>query len=193
VLRKIASKYLDLSFQDLQKLLNDKIHTYRFVALVILVHQYKKGDKDLKKKIYNFYIKNLKNINNWDLVDTSAPNIVGGYLYTQPRIITKKTLQQLAVSKNLWERRVAIISTLFFIKQNRFGETMGISKMLLHDRHDLIHKAVDWILREVGKRNQKLLEDFLEKNYNKIPRTTLRYSIERFPEKKRKYFLYKNR
>jgi len=191
VLRKIAKNYLDLDIKDLQNLLNNKIHTYRFVALVILVEQYKKENDKLKKKIYNFYIKNIKNINNWDLVDTSAPHIIGHYLYHQPRIVAKKKLQQLALSKSLWERRVAIVSTFYFIRQNRLGETYGISKILLKDKHDLIHKAVGWMLRESGKKNQKVLEDFLEKNIKKIPRTTLRYSIEKFTEKKRKYYLNK--
>lgn len=185
VLRKIANKYLDLNFKDLQNLLNNKIHTYRFIALVILVEQYKRNLKD-KKEIYNFYLKNFKNINNWDLVDTSC-YIIGDYLLNKD----KKILYSFAKSNYLWTRRIAIVSTFVFIKNNKFKDTIKISKILLKDKHDLIHKAVGWMLREVGKRNQKLLEDFLEKNIKKIPRTTLRYSIERFTDKKRSYYLKK--
>ncbi len=191
VLRKIAKKYQNLSLEDLQILLDDKIHTYRFVAIIILVEEYKRGDNKRKKEIYEFYLKNSKNINNWDLVDVSAPHIVGHYLYHQPNIIAKKKLQQLALSESLWEKRIAIVSTFYFIRQNRLGETYGISKMLLKDNHDLIHKACGWMLREVGKRNQKVLERFLDKYVDVMPRTMLRYSIERFEEEKRKYYLNK--
>ncbi len=189
LLRKIANKYLELDFKDLQNLLNNKIHTYKFIALIILVNKYKKGDDKLKKIIYNFYIKNLKNINNWDLVDISCYHIVGNFLLnkSKERII----LYKLVKSRNLWFRRIAIISTFIFIKNNKFKDTLKISKLLLNDKEDLINKAVGWMLREVGKRNQKLLEEFLKKNYQNMSRTTLRYAIERFEEKKRKYYLYK--
>ena len=159
--------------------------------MVILVSQYKKGNNNLKKEIFDFYIKNLKNINNWDLVDTSCPNIIGDYLLNKPK--ERVLLYQLSKSKHLWSRRVAIVSTLIFIKNKEIKDTFKIAKLLLKDKHDLIHKAVGWMLRETGKIDQKELEGFLEKNYNKIPRTTLRYAIERFVESKRKYFLYKNR
>ena len=189
LLRKIANKYLELDFKDLQNLLNNKIHTYKFIALIILVNKYKKGDDKLKKIIYNFYIKNLKNINNWDLVDISCYHIVGNFLLnkSKERII----LYKLVKSRNLWFRRIAIVSTFIFIKNNKFKDTLKISKLLLNDKEDLINKAVGWMLREVGKRNQKLLEEFLKKNYQNMSRTTLRYAIERFEEKKRKYYLYK--
>ncbi len=191
ILRKIAKKYQDLSLEDLQVLLDDKIHTYRFVAIIILVEDYKKADRNKKKEIYEFYLKNSKNINNWDLVDVSASHIVGEHLYNQPRIVAKKKLQHLALSEDLWERRIAIISTFYFIRQNRLGETYGISKMLLKDKHDLIHKACGWMLRELGKRNQKVLERFLDTYVHEMPRTMLRYSIEMFEEEKRKYYLNK--
>ncbi|MBT3395051.1 DNA alkylation repair protein [archaeon] len=191
VLRNIAKKYQNLSLKDLQILLDDKIHTYRFIAVIILVEEYKKSDRKKKKEIYEFYLKNSKNINNWDLVDVSAPHIVGEYLYNQSRTIAKKTLQQLAISENLWERRIAIVSTYHFIRQNRFGETIGVTQILLKDKHDLIHKACGWMLRELGKRDQEVLESFLDKYVDMMPRTMLRYSIERFEEEKRKYYLNK--
>ncbi|MBT6735073.1 DNA alkylation repair protein [Candidatus Woesearchaeota archaeon] len=191
ILRKVAKRYQTLSLDNIQKLLDDKIHTYRFVAIIILVKEYEMGNDEKKKEIYEFYLKNLSNINNWDLVDVSAPNIIGNYLYNQPKIIAKKTLQTLAISKNLWKRRIAIVSTFFFIRQNRFEETIEITKILLKDKHDLIHKACGWMLREVGKRNQKVLESFLDENIKKMPRTMLRYSIEKFEEGKRKAYLKK--
>ncbi|MBT3416696.1 DNA alkylation repair protein [Candidatus Woesearchaeota archaeon] len=191
ILRKVAKRYQTLSLDNIQKLLDDKIHTYRFVAIIILVKEYEMGNDEKKKEIYEFYLKNLSNINNWDLVDVSAPNIIGNYLYNQPKIIAKKTLQTLAISKNLWKRRIAIVSTFFFIRQNRFEETIEITKILLKDKHDLIHKACGWMLREVGKRNQKVLESFLDENIKKMPRTMLRYSIEKFEEGKRKSYLKK--
>ncbi len=189
--RKIAKNYLGISLRELQELLDTNIHEYRLTALVILINKYNNSTEKEKKEVYEFYIQNLENINNWDLVDISCPNIVGNYLYFQPIISVKKILQQLAISKNLWKRRVAIISTLFFIKQGRFGETLGISQMLLKDEHDLIHKAVGWMLREVGKKNQEVEERFLNKYYKQMPRTMLRYSIERFSEEKRKYYMKK--
>lgn len=184
--RKIAKKHENLEFKELQKLLDSEIHEHRLTALVILINQFDKGNKE---KIFKFYTKNLKNINNWDLVDISCPNIIGKYLYAQSRGITKKTLQELAVSKNLWERRIAIVSTFYFIRQNRFGETIELAQMLLYDEHDLIHKAVGWMLREVGKRNEQVLERFLNKYYKIMPRTMLRYSIERLSDDKRKHYM----
>jgi len=191
ILRKIAKNYQDLSLNDIQILLNDKIHTYRFVALVILVEEYKKESNEKKKEIYDFYLKNTHNINNWDLVDISAHHIVGHYLYHQPRIVAKRKLQQLALSKSLWGKRIAIISTFYFIRQNRLGETSGVSQILLNDKHDLIHKAVGWMLREVGKRNQEVEERFLRKHYKTMPRTMLRYSIEKFSKEKREFYMKK--
>ena len=185
--RKIAKGYTNLSFMDLQTLLNSKIHEERLIALIILTNKYQKSKKDFVKKrqIFEFYLKNTHNINNWDLVDLSAPNIVGDF----SSIDGTEVIRFLAKSKNLWERRIAIVSTYAFIKKRIFGETLAIADMLLKDEHDLIHKAVGWMLREVGKRNQEVLEIFLKERYKTMPRTMLRYSIEKFPEEKRKAYL----
>jgi len=183
--RQIAKKHPDLTLQELQKLLSSKIHEYRLTALFILISKYKKADESGKKEIFNFYLKNTQNINNWDLIDLSAPSIVGDYLLDKNRAI----LYRLAKSKSLWEKRIAILATYAFIKNNQFVETLKISEILLKDNHDLIHKAVGWMLREVGKKNQETEEKFLKKHYRQMPRTTLRYAIERFSEKKRKGYL----
>jgi 3-methyladenine DNA glycosylase AlkD len=187
VQRSVAKKYADLSIKDLQNLLDSKIHEYRLIALIILTNKYKKAKKDKLKQrqIFEFYLKNTNNINNWDLVDLSAPNIVGDFSETDGTEI----LKFLAKSKNIWERRIAIISTAPFIKKRIFGETLSIADMLIKDEHDLIHKAVGWMLREVGKRNQEVLEIFLKERYKEMPRTMLRYAIEKFPEEKRKSYL----
>ncbi len=183
--RKIASGYTDLSLPDLQKLLDDRIHEYRFVALVILMHKYKKADKEGKKEIFDFYIKNTLQVNNWDLVDVSAPGIVGDYLSDKD----KKILYRLARSKNHWERRIAIVATFAFIRKNEFGNTLAIAEILLSDMHDLIHKAVGWMLREVGIRDVGALYKFLDKHCKVMPRTTLRYSLEKFEKKKKEFYM----
>lgn len=181
--RKIAKKNLDVSFIELQSLLDSKFHECRLTALLILVEKYPKQ----KEEIVEFYLKNTKNINNWDLVDLSCPKILGDYLFLKDRSL----LFKLAKSENMWERRIAIVSTHFFIKKNDFKDTLKISKMLLDDEEDLIHKATGWMLREVFKRDEDILIAFLEKEYYNIPRTALRYAIERLEESKRKYFLNK--
>ena len=183
--RIMAKKYAHLSFSELKKLLSGKIHEERLIALLILVENFKKGSESEKKKIYNFYLTSTHRINNWDLVDLSAEKIVGAYIFDKPKNILKK----LAQSKNVWERRIAIISTFYFIKNNHFEETLAIARMLLDDTHDLIHKAVGWSLREIGKRSLVTLEKFIDKYTSTMPRTTLRYAIERFPEAKRKRYL----
>jgi len=183
--RKIVKKYINLSFNEIKKLLKSKFHEYRQIALFILIGKYKKAGERERKKIFNFYLENYQGINNWDLVDISAPNIIGDYLLNK----NKDILYKLAKSKNLWKKRIAIISTFTFIKNNKLNDTLKISKILLNDRHDLIHKAVGWMLRELGKRDQKAEEDFLNKYIKKIPRTMLRYAIEKFPESKRKIYL----
>jgi len=186
--RKIAKNFSDLTFFDIQKLLNNKYHEYRMIALLILICQFLKANEKNKKQIYNFYLKNTKNINNWDLVDLTAPKIVGEYLAefagssTKNTGISKNILYKLARSKHLWEKRIAIISTYSFIKRNNFNDTLKISEILLHDEHDLIHKAVGWMLREVGKRDFQIEENFLKKHYKKMPRMMLRYAIEKFPK-----------
>jgi len=183
--RKIVKKYSNLSLKDTQALLNSKIHEHRLVALLILVDKYNKSDK--KQEIVDIYLKNTKKINNWDLVDLSAHKILGEYLLDKNR----KILYKLAKSKDLWEKRIAIISTAAFINNNQFDDTLKISEILLNDNHDLIHKAVGWMLREVGKKNQAVEEKFLKKYHKTMPRTMLRYSIERFDEKKRKFYMKK--
>jgi 3-methyladenine DNA glycosylase AlkD len=185
--RKIAKKYSGLPLSETQKLLSGKIHEHRLTALLILVIKYKKADDTDKKKISHFYIKNFKHINNWDLVDLSSEKILGDYLLEKD----KSLLYRLAKSKNLWERRIAVITTFAFIRNNQFNDTLKISGLLLNDRHDLIHKAVGWMLREIGKRDQEVEEKFLQKYYRKMPRTMLRYAIEKFDEKKRQFYLKK--
>jgi 3-methyladenine DNA glycosylase AlkD len=185
--RKIAVKYCNISLLDISQLIINKYHEVRLIALLILVNQYRKNhNENERKKIYNFYLKNTKNINNWDLVDLSAHYIIGEYLINKDR----KILEKLAKSKNLWERRIAIISTFAFIYKGESEWTFRIVKILLNDKQDLIHKACGWMLREVGKRvSEKELTSFLDIYVHQMPRTMLRYSIERLPDKKRLYYL----
>ncbi len=187
--RQTARKYKDLALSDLQQLLDSKIHEHRQVALIILVAQFKKASEETKKRMVNFYLKNTKRINNWDLVDGSTPHILGEWLLGKDRSI----LYKLAKSDNLWERRISIMVTFAFIKNNQFEDTFKIAEILLSDKHDLIHKAVGWMLREVGKRDLAAEEKFLQKHYQQMPRTMLRYAIEKFPEKKRKFYLGKKK
>lgn len=183
--RTIAKKYSNLSLPKIQQLLKSKIHEHRLVAVLILVDKFKKSNESNKENIFNFYLKNTGHINNWDLVDLSSDKIIGGFLLNKD----KKILYKLVHSKNIWERRISIISTFQFIKNNEFEDTLTISELLLNDKHDLIHKAVGWMLREVGKRDEKVLKDFLKSHYHDLPRTTLRYAIERFEEEERKKWL----
>ncbi len=183
--RMVAKKYADLALTDIQQLLNSKIHEQRLIALLILLKQYSESNEANKKKLVGFYLKNIKNINNWDLVDLSCHYILGDYLLDKPR----QVLYKLAGSKNLWERRIAIISTFAFIRNKEFSDTLKIAEILLPDKHDLIHKAAGWMLREVGKRDQAILEKFLRKHHKTMPRTMLRYAIEKFSEAKRMKFL----
>ncbi len=181
--RKISKKYNNLPLSDIQKLLSTKIHEQRLIALFILIHQYKKTSN--KKEIIEFYLKNTKNINNWDLVDLSAPKILGDYLLEKP----KSTLYKLSNSNNLWERRIAVMSTFAFIRAGKFDDSTKIAETLLSDKHDLIHKAVGWMLREIGKKDLATEEKFLKKHHQYMPRTMLRYAIEKFPEHKRMFYL----
>ncbi len=185
--RQTARKYKDLDLSDLQQLSGSRIHEHRQVALIILVAQFKKAVQKSKGQMVNFYLKNTKSINNWDLVDGSAPHILGEWLLGKDRSI----LYKLAKSDNLWERRISIMATFAFIKNNQFEDTFKIAEILLGDKHDLIHKAVGWMLKEVGKRDLTAEEKFLQKHYRQMPRTMLRYAIEKFPEKKRKFYLGK--
>jgi len=185
VLRKIAKRYLHLRLADVKKLLRSPVHEHRFTALEILVFQFEAGDESAKEKLFDFYLRHTRYINNWDLVDTSAPYIVGEHLATRPR----KILYRLAKSSNVWERRIAIVATAAFIKRRDLKDTFGIAAVLLKDKHDLIHKAVGWMLREAGKRSEPAMLNFLAENYAGMPRTALRYAIERLPEPKRKGIL----
>lgn len=183
--RMYAKKYAALSYTGISKLLASPIHEKRLIGLLILVHNFEKGGEEEKKKVYEFYMKSLKHVNNWDLVDLTAGKIVGGYLFDKERSV----LYDLANSKDLWEKRVAIIATFYFIAKGEFDDTLNISEMLLHDAHDLIHKAVGWMLREVGKKDGKIERIFLDKYAATMPRTMLRYAIEKFPEDERQKYL----
>ena len=185
VLRKLAKEYQAISVEEAEKLLKSPIHEERLLALFILIRIYSKGAEPVKKRIYDLYLDNTEFINNWDLVDTSAEHIVGHFLLDK----RKGPLYGLAKSKNLWERRISIMATFCFIKCQKYSDTLKISEVLLHDKEDLIHKAVGWMLREVGKRNPPLEEEFLKAHYKDMPRTMLRYAIERFPESKRQRYL----
>jgi 3-methyladenine DNA glycosylase AlkD len=183
--RKLAKKYSGLSLFDLQKLLKSKVHEHRLTALIILVRQFQKASQVEKEQIFKFYLANAKRINNWDLVDSSAPQIVGRYLLDK----NKSILYLLAKSENLWEKRIAILSTQAFIRAGKFEDTFKIAKILMADNHDLIHKAVGWMIREVGNKSLVAEEKFLKRNYKKFHRTALRYAIEKFPEVRRKKYL----
>lgn len=187
--RQITKAFLDLPLPELSTALESKYHEFRLCALLILNHQYAKAakakDDKLCQQLCEFYLSHSTRINNWDLVDASARNVVGEYLYTRPR----KILYKLAASKNLWERRISIISTFAFIKKSDFTDTLKISTVLFRDKEDLMHKAVGWMLREVGKMDRATLDQFLRQNYQKMPRTTLRYAIEHYSEPDRQKFL----
>jgi 3-methyladenine DNA glycosylase AlkD len=177
--RGIAKKYKELPLAEIEKLLHSSIHEFRLTALIILTY------KKLSKEIVDLYLRNTEYINNWDLVDLSSHEILGTWLLDKPRTI----LYKLAKSKNIWERRIAIISTFAFLRKNDITDSLKLADILLHDTHDLMHKAVGWALREVGKRDEKVLVAFLAKHYKTMPRTTLRYAIEKFDEKRRRAYL----
>ncbi len=182
--RRIARKYLSASFGDLERLLSSNIHEHRLTALLVLEEKYRKSDEKAREMVFDFCMENISGINSWDLVDTASPSIIGSHLLGRDRSI----LYKLAAG-NLWERRIAIVSTYAFIKNGRFGDTLKIAEILLDDGHDLIHKAVGWMLREVGKRDVKVLEKFLMKHSRRMPRTMLRYAVERLPERKRNFYM----
>jgi len=183
--RSVAKEYRKLSLAEVKKILYSKIHEERLCAVLLLVDKFQKAEADEKKEIFHFYIKHIRQVNNWDLVDLSAPKIVGTYLLDK----SKSILYRLARSKNLWEKRIAIVSTYTFIKSGEYQDTLKIAKILMNDMHDLIHKAVGWMLRELGKRSADTEKAFLKKFKTKMPRTMLRYAIEKFPEKERLNYL----
>lgn len=184
-LRKLVKEFSGISIKDIQELMHSAIHEERLLALLLMVQHFQRSDEKGREALYRCYLASTACINNWDLVDASAGHIVGGWLFDKSR----QPLYRLARSASLWERRIAIMATSFFIKQGDFAETLQLAESLLHDKHDLIHKAVGWMLREVGKRDLNAEEQFLHKHYRQMPRTMLRYAIERFPEKKRQDYL----
>jgi 3-methyladenine DNA glycosylase AlkD len=220
-IRKISKRYLeDLNLEDLDFFLHSKIHEYRLFAVITLTYMYEKTEKikdtpkkeQIQENVFNYYLKNKHWVNNWDLVDLSAPKIVGAFLLNKERNVSKekrkgkerrkekkerKVLYDLIKSNNLWDKRIAIVSTYTFIKQGDFNDISKISKLVINDndhddennKHDLIQKALGWMLREVGKKDETVLKTFLDEYATKMPRTTLRYSIERFDKKERKRYL----
>jgi 3-methyladenine DNA glycosylase AlkD len=184
-LRKLARQYRGLTLDETLSLLRSPLHEARLLALLVLCDAYARGDARLQERIFGLYLENTRFINNWDLVDASAPYIVGPHLTHRSRAV----LGKLAASTMIWERRIAIMATLRFIKQGEFADTLEIAAMLLEDREDLIHKAVGWMLREVGKRDRAVEEAFLKANFRRMARTMLRYAVERFPEDVRRGYL----
>ena len=185
--RAIATTHNNMPLSEIEQLLADPVHEVRLAGAMLLVQRFKKGSPLVKKETYDFYIKHAKCFNNWDLVDLSCGYLVGPWLLDKDR----KPLYELAASSNLWEQRIAIVSTIEFIRKNDFTEPFNLAKILLNHKHDLIHKAVGWMLREVGKRNFLMEIEFLleEDRYKIMPRTMLRYAIEKFPETQRQAFL----
>ena len=185
-IRLIAKKHIDISITDMKTLIQSKYHEERFLGLIILVNKYAKTkDKKNRNQLYKIYVSSFKYINNWNLVDVTCPHVTGKHLIDKDRTI----LYKWAKSEDLWTKRIAMISTFSFIRKNDLEDTFKIAEILLHDEHDLIHKAVGWMLREAGKRDIKKEETFLKKYYKTMPRTMLRYSIEKFPETKRQKYL----
>lgn len=185
-IRSVAKRYLDLPLRDVEGLIMSAVHEERLTALIILVYQFNKGTNETKKAIYDFYVAHTAYINNWDLVDSSAEFIVGPWLADKDKTI----LVELAHSDLVWERRIAMLATFDYIKQGDSTEALKIATLLLKDEHDLIQKAVGWMLREIGKRCSEAVEkDYLQKYYKTMSRTTLRYAIERFPKDVRDVYL----
>ncbi len=185
--RKVAKHFKDLPLPEIKKLLLSKYHECRLTALIILVAQFNAGDEKTREKIAKFYLVNAKRVNNWDLVDSSAPYILGQYLLHKDRSV----LYKLVKSKNLWERRIAILATFWFIREGDFKDALAIGETLLSDTEDLMHKATGWMLREVGKRSRPTLVRFLNAHKATMPRTALRYAIEHFPKNERGVILEK--
>jgi len=184
-MRKVALRFRSLPLSDIKRLLASPLHEHRFVALEILVSRYEQGSGEEQREIYDFYLRHTARINNWDLVDTSAPYIVGEHLLSRPRDV----LYEMARSPSLWERRIAIVSCLTFVKRGDTADAFRLAELLLADKHDLMHKAVGWVLRETGKVSRPDLLGFIKSQYTAMPRTTLRYAIEHFPPEQRKRLL----
>ncbi len=185
-IRLIAKKYIDISTADMKTIIKSKYHEERLLGLIILVNKYSKAkDEKVRNQLYKIYVSSFKYVNNWDLVDVTCPHVIGKHLMNKERSI----LYSWAKSNDLWTKRIAIVSTHWFIRKNDLDDTFKIAEILLNDEHDLIHKAVGWMLREAGKRDLEKEEIFLKKHYKNMPRTMLRYSIEKFPEPKRQKYL----
>ena len=184
---EVVRRYRDLPVSQVRVLLRSAIHEHRIGALLILVSQFERGDEVVRGRIYRFYMDHLHRVNNWDLVDCSAHKIVGRHLREGKR--STRVLDRLARSRDLWRRRVAMIATHAYIREREYEVPLRIAGVLLNDPHDLIHKAVGWMLREVGKRDRAVMEGFLRRHYSTMPRTMLRYAIERLPEKRRNAYL----
>lgn len=186
--RKVAKKYRELPLEDVAALLKSPVHEFRLTALLIVVYQFEKADEAVQKRIVAFYLKHTRYVNNWDLVDSSAPYILGVYLFKKDKAI----LYKLARSKNIWDRRIAMLSTLEFIKRGEFSDALKIAETLLHDPHDLIRKAVGWMLREIGNKDIEVERRFLARHASTMPRTALRYAIEKFSEEERTQYLQRH-
>ncbi|MFH1174388.1 MAG: DNA alkylation repair protein [archaeon] len=183
--REVAKKHANLSLNEIKKLLHDKIHEVRLVGVLILVHKFAHADEKERKRFFDFYVHNSQKINNWDLVDLSAHRIIGAYLLDKDRAL----LYQLAQSESLWQRRISIISTFAFINKNDYTDALALAEKLMHDKHDLIHKAVGWVLREIGKKDEPTLRRFLDKHAMHMPRTMLRYSLEKLDQKTKERYM----
>jgi len=186
VIRKIAKQYKSMPIQEIVKLLQSKYHEERLLAVILMVNLSKKANEKQQKELYTTYLSNTHKINNWDIIDSSAPDIVGKYLFDK----NTKPLYTLANSNSLWEKRISILATFYFIKFNKYEDALKIAEIMLPEEHDLIHKATGWMLREIGNRDIETEEKFLKPHYKSMPRTMLRYAIEKFPETKRKKYLH---
>lgn len=184
--RKVVRRFKAMAPEEVDRLLESPVHEERLAGLLIMVHQFDRADRQGRKRIYDQYVAHMATINNWDLIDSSAPYIVGPWLHGKGRT----PLGRWARSNDVWQRRIAIMATFHFVKQGEFDETLRLAELLLGDEHDLIHKAVGWMLREIGNRDRAVEESFLKEHYRDMPRTMLRYAIEKFPETNRKAFLH---
>lgn len=185
--RRIAKKHRELPLPEIAKLVSSPIHEHRLTGFLVLTEQFRKADEETRARLFAFCRKHLTGLNNWDLVDTVAPKIFGEHLIAHPEL--RKMLHTFAGDGSLWKRRIAILSTQAFIRRGDFTDTLVLAERLLHDSHDLIHKAVGWMLREVGERDRARLEEFLERHAAEMPRTMLRYAIEKFSPQRRRHFM----